>query len=155
MKIAVSATGKDINSAVDPRFGRAAYFVIVEGDSGEVVQVIDNLAAQEAAHGAGINAATTVANAGVAVVLTGRMGPKAFSVLQAAGIKIVSSVSGTVKEAVNQFMTGKLSPDSGPSSGAHPGFGPGGLGMGGGGRGMGGGGRGMGGGGRGGRGGAF
>ena len=141
MKIAVSATGKDINSAVDPRFGRAAYFVIVEGDSGEVVQVIDNLAAQEAAHGAGINAASAVAGAGVTVVLTGMMGPKAFSVLQAAGIKIISNVSGTVQEAVNQFMSGMLSTDSGPTSTAHPGFGQGGLGMGGG-RGMGGGGRG-------------
>ena len=155
MKIAISATGKDLDSAIDPRFGRASYFVIVDTESGNIVNVIDNLAAQDAAQGAGINAATLVAGSGAQTVLTGQIGPKAFEVLQASGIKMISNVSGTVGEAVEQYRKGAIpSPDEGPSAAANSGktFGPsfGGGGMGGGrGRGMGGGGRGMGGGGRG------
>lgn len=142
MKVAISATGKDLDSAVDPRFGRARYFLIVDTDSGELIEVIDNSAAMEAAHGAGINAASRVAEAGAEAVLTGRVGPKAFAVFQAAGIKVCSDVSGTVKEALEKFKQGALSFDSGPTSNGHAG-----LGMGGGGgrgrgrRGFGGGGR--------------
>ena len=157
MKIAISATGQDLNSAVDPRFGRAGYFIIVDAESGNIVNVIDNLAAQDAAQGAGINAATLVAGSGAQAVLTGQIGPKAFEVLQASGIKMISNVSGTVGEAIEQYRKGAIpSPDEGPSAAVNSGktFGPsfgGGRGMGGGGRGrgMGGGGRGMGGGGRG------
>jgi len=156
MKIAISATGKDMDSAIDPRFGRAGYFIIVDTESGNIVNVIDNLAAQDAAQGAGINAATLVAGSGAQTVLTGQIGPKAFEVLQASGIKMISNVSGTVREAIEQYRKGAIpSPDEVPSAAVNSGktFGPsfGGRGMGGGGRGrgMGGGGRGMGGGGRG------
>ena len=153
MKIAISATGKDLDSSIDPRFGRASYFVIVDAESGNVVNVIDNLAAQDAAQGAGINAATLVAGSGAQAVLTGQVGPKAFEVLQASGIRIISNVSGKVGEAIEQYRKGAISsPDEGPSATANsgkildPSF-SGGRGMGGGGgRGMGGGGRGMGGG---------
>ncbi len=177
MKIAVSSSGTDLNSPVDPRFGRAQYFVIVDSDSRQVVNVVDNTSAQNAAHGAGINAATNVAQAGAKVVLTGQMGPKAFAVLNAANIEVISNAGGTVAQAVEQFLSGGLKPDGGPSGTPHQGqggvgagggggfggggFGPGmgggfgqggmggGLGQGGRGRGCGGGGRGMGGGGRG------
>ncbi|MCK4426294.1 MAG: NifB/NifX family molybdenum-iron cluster-binding protein [Deltaproteobacteria bacterium] len=149
MKVAISATGKDLNSAIDPRFGRAGYFIIVDAESGNIVNVIDNLAAQDAAQGAGINAATLVAGSGVQTVLTGQIGPKAFEVLQTSGIKMISNVSGTVGEAIEQYRKGAIpSPDKGPSATANSGktFDPSfrGRGMGGGGRGMGGGGRGRG-----------
>lgn len=32
MKIAVSSNGKNLDSQIDPRFGRCAYFLIVETD---------------------------------------------------------------------------------------------------------------------------
>ena len=154
MKLAISATGKDLDSMIDPRFGRANYFVIVDAKSGDIVKVINNTAAQDAAEGAGINAATIVAGSGVKVVLTGQVGPKAFEVLRAGGIKVISNMSGTVGEAVKQYQKGTISsPDEGPSAVEHSGQTPGPLvgggGMGGGGRGRGiaGGGRGMGGGG--------
>ncbi len=136
MKIAVSSTGKNLDSSIDPRFGRASYFVIVDVDSGQVVDVIDNRASQEAAHGAGINAATMVAESGADMVLTGSVGPKAFVVLHAAGIKVASDVSGTVKEAIEKFKSGQISPDGGPNADAHQGMACGPMGMGGG-RGMG------------------
>ena len=156
MKIAVSSQGKEKNSPVDPRFGRAPWFVILDSDSGEVVDVLDNTAAQDAAHGAGINAATVVAEAGVGAVLTGRVGPKAFTVLDAAGIKVISDVTGTVSDALELFRSGGVRHDQGPTADGHstPPAGAGqsaargggqGRGCGGAGRGAGGGGRGKGG----------
>lgn len=143
MKLAISATGKDLDSMIDPSFGRANYFVIVSAESGDIVEVINNSAAQDAAGGAGINAATMVAGSGAQTVLTGQVGPNAFGVLQASGIKVISNVSGTVREAVEQYRKGTISsPDEGPGVAVHPGQTPGsrGRGMGGGGgRGLGGG----------------
>jgi predicted Fe-Mo cluster-binding NifX family protein len=154
MKVAISATGKDLDSVIDPRFGRTSYFVIVDTESGNIVNVINNLAAQGAAQGAGINAATLVAGSGAQAVLTGQVGPRAFEVLQASGIRVISNMSGKVGEAVEQYRKGAISsPDESPSAAVNSGktYGPsfGGRGMGGGGRGRGiaGGGRGMGGGG--------
>ncbi len=119
MKIAISSTGTTMESNVDPRFGRASYFVIVDPENSQIVDVIDNRASQEAAHGAGINAATIVAQSGAEVVLTGRVGPKAFAILQAAGIKVVSEVSGTIQEALEAFRSGSAEFSHGPDCHAH------------------------------------
>ncbi len=150
MKIAVSAKGKERNSPVDPRFGRAPWFVILDSDTGEVVDALDNTAARDAAHGAGINAATVVAEAGVGAVLTGKVGPKAFAVLDSAGIKVISGVNGTVSDALELFRSGGVRHDQGPAADGHSAS-PAGAGQsaargGGQGRGYGGGGRGAGGG---------
>ncbi len=119
MKIAISTTGRDLESQVDPRFGRASYFLIVDSSTKEVVEIIDNQAAQEVAHGAGINAATAVAQSGAEVVLTGRVGPKAFSVLSAAGIKVVSEVEGTAQKALKEFLSGDSPISDGPDGDGH------------------------------------
>ncbi|MEN8141281.1 MAG: NifB/NifX family molybdenum-iron cluster-binding protein [Thermodesulfobacteriota bacterium] len=103
MKVIVSATGTEIDSAVDPRFGRAAYLLLVDSDKMEVTEVIDNQAARDAAHGAGINAATMVAQAGAEAVLSGRVGPKAEKVLQSAKIAIHNGAQGTVRQALGQI----------------------------------------------------
>ncbi len=120
MKIAISSTGKGLTSSLDPRFGRAPYILIVDDQSRSLVDVIDNTSAADAAHGAGINAATAVAQAGANIVLTGRVGPKAFAVLEAAGIKVVSGLSGSVSEAVDSYLSGSAAPLAGPDSDAHP-----------------------------------
>ncbi len=120
MKIAVSAEGTDLNSRIDPRFGRAAYFIIIDTDTRQIVDVIDNRSAFDAAHGAGINAATVVAGSGAQAVLTGRVGPKAYAVLDAAGIKVISEQGGTVAEALEAFLSGSVSPSGGPDGDGHP-----------------------------------
>ncbi|MCB2183611.1 MAG: NifB/NifX family molybdenum-iron cluster-binding protein [Desulfobulbaceae bacterium] len=107
MKVAVSSTGKSLDAPVDPRLGRADYLLIVDTDTGALVEIIDNLSAREAAHGAGINAASRIAEAGAEAILTGRVGPKAAAVCQKAGIVMISDVSGTVREAVNRFKLGQ------------------------------------------------
>lgn len=104
MKVAVSAMGKELDSAVDPRFGRAQYLLIVDAESGAIVQVIDNQAAKDVAHGAGINTASLIAQAGAQAVLTGYVGPKAAAVCEKAGIVMVNGAAGTVAEAVQRFV---------------------------------------------------
>jgi predicted Fe-Mo cluster-binding NifX family protein len=84
---------------MDPRFGRAAKFVIMDADSG-TTEVVDNSEGVAAAHGAGIAAAQLMAQRGVSCVVTGRVGPKAERALEAAGIRIVTGEWSTVREAL-------------------------------------------------------
>jgi predicted Fe-Mo cluster-binding NifX family protein len=107
MKLAVTSQGDNLQSSLDPRFGRARHFVIVDTETG-AFSVVDNTVSLNAAQGAGIQAAKRVAELGVEGVITGHVGPKAFSTLQAAGVKIHVGASGTVADAIEQFKTGKL-----------------------------------------------
>jgi predicted Fe-Mo cluster-binding NifX family protein len=142
MKICISATGnvgphddlkKLLDAQVDPRFGRCAFFVIVDTDS-MGLEAIANTSSQ-AMHGAGIQAAQNVANKGVQAVITGSVGPKAYQVLSAAGIQIITGATGTVREVIESYKSGKL--QAGPAAPNVPahfgmdigrGFGYGGLG---------------------------
>jgi predicted Fe-Mo cluster-binding NifX family protein len=107
MKIAVTATGPDLDSPMDPRFGRAAYILIVDADTLDV-EVLDNAENVNAFKGAGIQAATLVSDKQADVLLTGFCGPNAFKALEAAGIKVAADVSGTVRQAVAAFVDGKV-----------------------------------------------
>ena len=109
MKVAVTSQGPDFHSQVDPRFGRAWYFVIVDTDSGGFT-AYDNTKNVDAVQGAGIQAARAVVDLGVAAVITGNVGPKAFATLQAGNVKVYPGASGTVKEALEKFKTGQLQP---------------------------------------------
>jgi predicted Fe-Mo cluster-binding NifX family protein len=102
MKIAITAKGTQLTDAVDPRFGRAPYILIVDLES-MAYEALDNSVNVNAFRGAGINAATMVADKGVQVLLTGYCGPKAFTVVNAAGIKVVADITGTVAEAIDTF----------------------------------------------------
>ncbi|NIQ06952.1 MAG: dinitrogenase iron-molybdenum cofactor biosynthesis protein [Candidatus Korarchaeota archaeon] len=117
MKIAVSSNGQTLNDQVDPRFGRCPHFVFVDTDGQDIkeVEALKNPSVG-AMRGAGIQAAQTVANRGASVAITGNIGPNAFDALSSAGVKIVAGASGSVKEAVNAYLDGKLSEISGPTS---------------------------------------
>jgi predicted Fe-Mo cluster-binding NifX family protein len=106
LKIAVSTVGDSLDSQIDPRFGRCPYFVIVDANT-MGFEAIPNTS-QYASSGAGIQAAQTITNKGVRLVLTGSVGPNAFQVLSSAGVEIITSVSGTVREAVEKFKGGQL-----------------------------------------------
>jgi predicted Fe-Mo cluster-binding NifX family protein len=107
MKVAVSAAGQTLEAPVDPRFGRAAAFVIVDVDTG-AVEARENTQNLQAAQGAGIQTARSVVEWGAGAVLTGNVGPKAFFALRAAGVKVYAGASGTVREAVEQYKAGRL-----------------------------------------------
>lgn len=116
-KIAVTTEGPTLDDRVDPRFGRAAGFAIVDPETMAVVQYVDNGGSQALAQGAGIQAAENVANAGATVLLTGYVGPKAFTALQAAGIAIGQDVDNmTVREAVERYKAGRVDMADGPNA---------------------------------------
>ena len=107
MKIAITSTGASLDSQVDPRFGRAAYFIVVDTETMEFECVKNENVA--AGGGAGINSAKLVADLGVEAVLTGNCGPNAHRTLTAAQVKVYTGAQGTVDEAVEHLKSGKLS----------------------------------------------
>lgn len=109
MKIAVTTTGKDLNSPFESRFGRAPGFIVYDTEAKEF-ESVDNSMNLNAAQGAGIQAAMNVAATGAKVLISGHCGPKAFTVLSQAGIEIFNTSAGTVVEAIEQYVTGKLQP---------------------------------------------
>lgn len=118
MKIAVTATGTQLESVVDPRFGRARYILIVDPETMEF-EAVDNSGNAAAFSGAGIGAAAMVSDRGAEVLLTGSCGPKAYLTLNAAGIKVVNDVNGTVMDAVKAYKKGGLSYAAGPNKESH------------------------------------
>ncbi|HUW17861.1 MAG TPA: NifB/NifX family molybdenum-iron cluster-binding protein [Sedimentisphaerales bacterium] len=117
MKIAVTSTGKTLDSQVDPRFGRAACFVIIDTDTSDFTVIENENVA--AAGGAGISSAKLVIDAGAQAVLTGNCGPNAQSTLSAASVKLYPGATGTVEQAVELFKRGKLNESAGPNVQAH------------------------------------
>jgi len=108
MKICVTSQGQDLSAAVDPRFGRAGYLIIYDDETGSF-EVIDNAANANAASGAGVQTATRVVEAGCQWVISGRVGPNALSVLKAGGVRVATGGTGTVKQALEDLRSGRLS----------------------------------------------
>jgi predicted Fe-Mo cluster-binding NifX family protein len=106
MRLCISSSGSDLSSAVDPRFGRCQYFLLVDPETLNV-EVVGN-PAFSAGGGAGIQAAQTVVNKGVGAVITGNVGPNAFQALQAAGVKVITGAAGRVKDVVDKFNKGEF-----------------------------------------------
>jgi predicted Fe-Mo cluster-binding NifX family protein len=107
-KIAISSEGPGLDEALDPRFGRAAGFIVVDPQTLDY-HYLDNGSSQAMAQGAGIQAAEHVANSGAKFVLTGYVGPKAFKALEAAGIRIAQNLEQmTVREAITLFINETL-----------------------------------------------
>ncbi|MGQ9592045.1 MAG: NifB/NifX family molybdenum-iron cluster-binding protein, partial [Planctomycetota bacterium] len=131
MKVAITSMGSGMDAELDPRFGRTRWIIVADTETGESSSH-ENTAAVEAAHGAGIQTADSVARLGVEALITGNMGPKAFRALEGAGIRVYSSGPATVAEALKNFLAGKLPELSAAAAGAcgsgGAGFGPGGSG---------------------------
>jgi len=137
MKIAVTSTGPTLDDYVEVRFGRCAYFLVIDPDTLDCESIRNpNI---DLGGGAGIQSAHLLANKDVTVVMTGNCGPNAFQTFGAAGIQVITGIAGKVRDAVQMYKSGAVSSASAPSVQSHFGMG-GGRGMG---RGMGGG-RGMG-----------
>lgn len=121
MKICVTASGNTLDASIDPRFGRATYLTIVDSQSMAFETILN--AAAGTMGGAGIQAAQTLTKKGVDVLITGNVGPNAFQALSAAGIKIVTGASGTVREVVEKYKKGELSETGAPTVKGHFGMG--------------------------------
>jgi len=118
MKVAITSQGQDLEGAVDPRFGRAKCFLVVDTDTGELA-ANDNSQNLNAMQGAGIQAGRNVAELGVEAVITGNVGPKAFATLQAAGVKVYVGATGSAREALEKFKAGELQCVSQPNVEGH------------------------------------
>ncbi|MDD4986531.1 MAG: NifB/NifX family molybdenum-iron cluster-binding protein [Dehalococcoidales bacterium] len=123
MKIAISATAPNLDAEVEPRFGRCPYFIIVDPDTMQF-EAVENSNAT-ASGGAGIASGQMIAGKGVSAVLTGNCGPNAYQVLSAAGITVITGVSGKVRDAVSAYQSGQLQNTSQPTVAAHFGMGAG------------------------------
>ncbi len=121
MKVAVPAQDGSLEAKIDPRFGRAKCFIIVDPETWEF-KVVDNKQNMQSPAGAGIQAAQIVANNDADVVVASDCGPNAFRTLKAADIEVFVGLSGTVKEAVESYKNGELKPARDASVEAHSGI---------------------------------
>ncbi|MCG7849526.1 MAG: NifB/NifX family molybdenum-iron cluster-binding protein, partial [ANME-2 cluster archaeon] len=127
MKIAITASGDNLDSQLDPRFGRCQNFVIIDPNTMDF-EAMPNESAM-ASGGAGIQAAQTIVNIGIDTLITGNVGPNAYEILSAAGIETMTGASGTVRQALEQYNSGSLQSAAGATVGAHAGMGGRGKGM--------------------------
>lgn len=109
MRIAISSQGETLESLVDPRFGRASVFLIVDPET-MTFEAIKNAQNLNLPQGAGIQAAQNVLQQKPQVLLTGNCGPKAFKVLQAGGVEVVVGVQGSICDAVRGYLAGEYTP---------------------------------------------
>ncbi len=120
MKVCVTSEGDSLDSKVDPRFGRCRYFIFADTDTLEFEAIANpNI---ESTGGAGIQSAQMVSAGKIKAVLTGNVGPNAFTTLEAAGVEIFTGVSGTIKDAIAKFKKGEFKSVSGPSVASHSGM---------------------------------
>jgi predicted Fe-Mo cluster-binding NifX family protein len=106
MKIAITSNKNSLDAQVDPKFGRAAFFIVYDLETG-LTEFLENQQSLNAPAGAGVQAAQTIINAGAEALLTGHCGPKAFRALSAAGVAVYVNVTGSIKEAIQAFNEGK------------------------------------------------
>jgi len=121
MKIALTTTAGDLEAQIDPRFGRCPYFLIVETDNLSY-EAFENPNVALGG-GAGIQSGQLMAEKGVQHVLTGNCGPNAYQTLSAAGIGVIVGCSGGVREVIEQYKSGRLSPEAQPNVASHFGMG--------------------------------
>lgn len=120
MKIAITASSPKLEAEVDPRFGRCQYFIIMDPETMQF-ESLEN-AGPSASEGAGVSTAQMINGEGVDAVLTGNCGPNAYQALSAAGIKVITGVSGKITDAVENYKAGKFQPADQPNVNAHSGM---------------------------------
>lgn len=113
MRICVTAREQNLESEIDPRFGRCKYFIFIDPDTLEFEAASNpNM---NSMGGAGIQSGQLISEKKASAVLTGNVGPNAFQTLKAAGIEVITGVSGIVKQAAEDYKQGRFKADNGPS----------------------------------------
>lgn len=120
MTIIVTSSAADLDAALDPRFGRAAYFLAV--DPATMTWKAHPNPAVDASGGAGPQAVQFIAGLKAEAVISGAFGPNAYRALDAAGIPMfVYAQAGTVRQAVEAYRAGRLERAALPSRGGRRG----------------------------------
>lgn len=117
MKICVTAIGNTLDAPIDPRVGRATYFIIVDSENMDF-EAIPN-SAEDSISDAGVQAVQKIGRKRVDVLITGNVGPNAFRALASAGIRIVADADGTVRQVVEEYLNGKLKETEAPTVNEH------------------------------------
>ncbi|MGB9791364.1 MAG: NifB/NifX family molybdenum-iron cluster-binding protein [Thermacetogeniaceae bacterium] len=117
MKIVISASGRDLESMLDPRFGRCPYFLVIDTET-EECQPVPN-PGMMAGGGAGIQAAQEVVRQGAKAVITGQCGPNAYDVLRSAGVKILQAPVEPVRQVLERYRRGELEELTAPGPAHH------------------------------------
>lgn len=120
MKIAISSSGKETSSLLDPRFGRCAFFALYDSKE-EKWSYLPNPGAMEGS-GAGVKAAQFLFEQKVDVILTGDLGPNASRILNAAGVKVYALPEVTLEEALKQYKEGRCRPITEATVSSHAGL---------------------------------
>lgn len=119
MKVAITATQPNLQAPFDPRFGRCAYFVVIDEDS-RAWQALPNPAI-DARGGAGTLAAQFIAKQGAEAVISGKYGPNAFDALAAAGLRMFEAQTGNPETLLEAYLAGQLQEVAAPTSPGHHG----------------------------------
>jgi predicted Fe-Mo cluster-binding NifX family protein len=106
MKICITSDGNNLKANVDPRFGRCAYFIIYDTET-DNYNAIQNTNA-EGMGGVGIKNATMIAEKGVEIIITGNIGPNASRVFDEFGIKVITGITGKIKDVIESFKKGNI-----------------------------------------------
>lgn len=109
MKVVFTSAGEGLDSALDARFGRAPRLIVYDLDQASF-EAVDNRKNLDATQGAGVQAAAAVARSGASCLVTGHCGPKAFRVLDTAGVRVYLTDAATVALALARFRSGALTP---------------------------------------------
>jgi predicted Fe-Mo cluster-binding NifX family protein len=105
MKIVISSTGRDVESNIDLKFGRAPFFLIVDTKTNEEKVVVNE--ARDRSSGVGVIVGNIVAKEEIDAVITTEIGPLAYDTFEQCGIRIYQA-EGKIKDAIQQFIKGKL-----------------------------------------------
>jgi len=108
MKVAISAYGTDLNSEINPRFGRCDHLLIVDMEDNSVESFANEN--MSLGGGAGIQTAGFVVSKGVQAVITGSCGPNAMDVFKSANVDVFTGQAGTVRQVIARFSQGELRP---------------------------------------------
>ncbi|MDY7030672.1 MAG: NifB/NifX family molybdenum-iron cluster-binding protein [Thermodesulfobacteriota bacterium] len=113
MKVGVSSTGKDLEASVDTRFGRCAFFIVVNTDDMSY-EAFDN-EYMTSGEGAGIKLAESIISKGAEVVITWKCGPKAMKMLTTAGVEVIENQTGKINQLIQYYKEGKLKSSTEPN----------------------------------------
>ena len=105
--LAVAATTPSTASKLGQRFGHSSYFWLWDPETDEYSLFQNTVAEGKGASGTGV--AKRLIAAGAGSVIVDHIGPKAFKILQQAGVQIFSGAEGkTITEAIKMFRDGQL-----------------------------------------------
>jgi predicted Fe-Mo cluster-binding NifX family protein len=111
MKVAITVTNSTGSPILEPRFGRAPFFLILDTETNEMAYIVNP--ATEENHGAGVMAAQTLSDAGVTLAVSGKYGPNGYRALQQMGIDcLVFGNLSTVEDIRQAIATQTLKPFS-------------------------------------------